>query len=750
MTNLTIEQKASLTSGATTWTSKGIEGHVDSMHMSDGPHGLRYQGVEGDSLGIASSVPATCFPPAAGLASTWDREMVERVGRTLGEESRSLGVSVLLGPGLNIKRSPLGGRNFEYASEDPFLAGAYGASFVRGVQSKGVSAVPKHFAANNQETDRIRVSAMVNERTLREIYLPAFETTVKQARPWAFMCAYNKLNGVYASENEHLLTDILRREWGFDGVVISDWGAVNDRVAAVRAGLDIEMPPSNTDEDVVQAVAEGNCPEEVLDSVVERVERLADRTRSVRSEPRGAIDFKAHDQVAREAAREAIVLLKNTGILPLDTTASKPIAIIGELARTPRYQGGGSSHVTTTITHDLLTEMTKSLPNASIAFAPGYTLDESVAPDAELVEQARQTAQQAQCAIVSVGYLDSDESEGSDKTSIDLRADQQAVLEAVLATGTPTIIILSGGGIVRLGDWAQQCDALIEGWLLGQAGGAALADVLTGVVSPSGRLNESIPLSLDDTPCRLNFPGSDGVVVYGEGLYVGYRYYDTLDIPVAYPFGFGLSYSAFEYSALEVKPTSGSSAVVSFTVTNTGSVTAADVPQIYVANGQSDRPVHELKGFERIELDPGESRTLTIELDTRAFATWNARQSHWRVYPGTYGIELAHSSRDIHERVSIDLDGDAYIAPLEAMSTIAEWTQNPYGAQLIDPLIKKVTAVVGGGEPSAQMREMFMQSPLVKLASWGIGLTIESVEAMTQQANELRAKHEDVNDTTDE
>ncbi|WEV65208.1 glycoside hydrolase family 3 C-terminal domain-containing protein [Bifidobacterium sp. ESL0764] len=738
---LTLEQKASLTSGATTWTSVGIEGCVDSMHMSDGPYGLRYQGVEGDSLGIASSVPATCFPPAAGLASTWDRDMVGRVGAALGQEARSLGVSMLLGPGLNIKRSPLGGRNFEYPSEDPYLAGQFGVAFVKGVQSQGVSAVPKHFAANNQETDRFRVDARIDERTFREIYLPAFEQTVKQARPWALMCSYNKVNGEYASQNRRLLTDILRKQWGFDGVVVSDWGAVNDRAAALAAGLDMEMPPSGTDERIVEAVRQGGCPQEALNATVDRISLLADRTQAVRAEARPDMDVDAHDELARQAAREALVLLKNDGVLPLNREASCHVAVIGELAHTPRYQGGGSSHVTATHVSNLLDGLRQDMPLADVSFAPGYVVDGTVS-DASMLSTAVDTAKQADVAIVCVGYLEGDESEGMDKKSIDLAEDQRAVLEAVLKTGVPVIVVVSGGGVMRIGDWGERCNALLEGWLLGQNGGLATADVISGLCSPSGRLSETIPNSLDDTPSRLHFPGSNGVVDYGEGLYVGYRYYDTLRWEVAYPFGFGLSYTTFEYSDFKVSTTGDTQARVTFTVTNTGSCHGADVPQIYVSNGLPDRPVHELKGFERVELDPGQSAEVSIDLRFRAFAVWDVLQNRWRVYPGDYRIELAHSSRDVVQSLPVTLHGDGYAAILEPMSTIGEWMDSPYGMQVIKPLVDGVAKVLGGSNPSPELHEMFRQMPLIKLVSWGVGLSEQDVDHMVDQAERLRQSGE--------
>lgn len=740
---LSLEQKASLTSGATTWTSEGVE-DIPSMHMSDGPHGLRYQGADGDSLGLGGSVAATCFPTAAGLASTWDRHMISKVGSALGEEASQLQVSMLLGPGLNIKRSPLGGRNFEYASEDPFLAGSYGTAFVQGVQSQGVSAVPKHFAVNNQETDRFRVSAEVDERTLREIYLPAFEMTVKQARPWAFMCSYNKVNGVYASENSELLTTILRDEWGFDGVVVSDWGAVVDRVAAVKAGLDIEMPPSKTDGKIVAAVNSGSCDESVLDTVAHRLSLLAQRTQASREGCQQSLDRFAvdHDDLARRAAQESIVLLKNNAILPLSHDEKSPIALIGEFARTPRYQGGGSSHVTAIRVHNLLDELRSAMPERQVMFAPGYALpsthsDNPLGKQQDLIDEAVSAAAQASVALVHVGYFESDESEGSDKHNIDLSDEQVQLIEAVIATGTPTVVILSGGGVIRLGSWADRAQAIVEGWLLGQAGGIALADILTGVVSPSGHLNETLPCRLEDNPSYLHFPGSHGQVLYGEGLYVGYRYYDTLNLPVAYPFGFGLSYTTFRFDNIQIEADGETSAKLQLTITNTGNCQAAAVPQVYVRSNQPDRPSHELKAFDRVELAPGESTTVTIHLDSRAFATWNTDQHQWRSYAGDYTIEVGTSSRDIIASQSISIRGDGYVPPLETMSTIGEWMENPYGSEVIKPLIDSIRASAPDSSP--EMVAMFNQMPLIKLASWNIGLDETRIEAMAAKANELKS-----------
>ncbi len=641
---------------------------------------------------------------------------------------------MLLGPGLNIKRSPLGGRNFEYPSEDPYVAGRYGTAFVRGVQSQGVAAVPKHFAANNQETDRFRIDEHIDERTLREIYLPAFEHTVRDAGPWALMCAYNKVNGEWASQHHELLTSILREEWGFDGTVVSDWGAVVDRVAAVAAGLDIEMPPSGTDQEIVDAVRQGRLDEHVLDLVAERVARLATRTASVRSAGRTPIDVDAGDVLARTAAQESIVLLRNDGVLPLDASAGQKIAVVGEFARTPRFQGGGSSHVVPTGLHDALTALRGRF--GEVGFAPGYQVPgvESAADPRDLITEATELASGADVVVAFVGYPESAESEGADKTAIDLPADQGELLDALAATGTPLVVVLSGGGVIVPGSWATHSAALLEGWLLGQAGGQAIVDVLAGDVNPSGHLAETIPVDLRSTPTYLTFPGADGHVVYGEGLFVGYRYYDTLEAPVAYPFGHGLSYTTFDLTDLTVEPTGPVTAVARCTVTNTGTRRGAAVPQIYVRSGSASRPVHELKSFQRVELEAGETRQAQFELDARAFATWNAHEHRWRVLPGTYQVELAASSRDIRAVADFVSSGDGLVATLTPMSTIGEWLAHPRGAQVLRPLVERITAGLGG-DPTPEMRAMFEQMPLVKLASWGIGVSVAMVEAMAAQAN---------------
>ena len=548
---LTTEEKASLTSGENFWETKALDRvGVPSIYLTDGPHGVRKQTGGGDHLGIGDSVPATCFPPAVALGSTWDSDLLEAVGRALGDEAKSEGVGVLLGPGINIKRSPLCGRNFEYLSEDPILSGRLGAALVDGLQGRGVGASLKHFAANNQETDRLRVSADIDARPLHEIYLRGFRHVVEHAAPWTVMCSYNRINGVYASENRWLLTDVLRGEWGFDGLVVSDWGAVSNRVAALSAGLDLEMPSTNgvTDAQIVAAVESGALAQSALDTAAERVLALVEKVRS-NLDPSADYDRDAHHALARDVAARSVVLLKNDGILPLDPTANTTIAVIGEFARTPRYQGAGSSQIVPTRLDNALDEIRTLAVGPEITFAPGYSLDESDSATNTLVDEAVSLAASADVAVVFLGLPAEDESEGFDREHLELPAAQTELLDAVLAANPRVVVVLSNGSVVRVSGWAGRVPAIVEGWLLGQAGGGAVADVLFGVVNPSGRLAETIPVRLEDTPAYLDFPGEAGHVRYGEGLFVGYRYHDSRDVAVSF-----LSGMAFRTRASTIPP----------------------------------------------------------------------------------------------------------------------------------------------------------------------------------------------------
>ncbi|MFZ4841196.1 glycoside hydrolase family 3 C-terminal domain-containing protein [Mycetocola saprophilus] len=727
---LTLEEKASLTSGSATWYSTAA-GDIPRLMLTDGPHGLRRQQEGGDNLGIGDSVPATCFPPAVGLGSSWNVDLAHRIGEALGHEARAQGVHVLLGPGMNIKRSPLGGRNFEYVSEDPHITGRIAAALVRGIQSRGVAATPKHFAVNNQETDRMRVSADVDERTLREIYLPAFEHVVTEAKPWALMSAYNRINGTFASEDPALLTDLLRGEWGFDGVVMSDWGAVNDRVASVAAGLDLEMPPSETDAEIVDAVNNGTLDEAVLDTVVERLRLLAARTTdpALATDP---VDVDAHHRLAADAAAEAMVLLRNEGdLLPLDPTAGARIAVIGEFARTPRYQGGGSSRVVPTRLSGALEEITALIGAKNVAFAPGFSLTDNPDTAAALADEAVAAATDAERILLFLGLPDGFESEGFDRDTLALPAGQLALLERLTTLNIPIVVVLSNGATVEVSEWASSVEAILETWLLGQGGGLATAEVLFGLASPGGRLTETIPLRLSDTPSFLHFPGRDGHVGYGEGVYVGYRHYNTLDVPVAYEFGFGLGYTRFDFADLAVVPgTDPHTWVVSATITNVGERAGSEVVQLYVGTteGTPTRPAHELRGFAKVHLAPGESERVTLNLSARDFATWDSSQHRWRVDAGAYTVQVGSSSRRIHLSETIEVPGDGWVPELSEYSTVGEWFAHPVGGQLLQSVRDRMEAFAAGGAP--ELLRMVEQVPIIKLVSWKMGLTLERVREM--------------------
>ncbi|MBF9069044.1 beta-glucosidase family protein [Streptacidiphilus fuscans] len=733
--DLTLAEQASLTSGATMWTTTPVRGVLRALTLSDGPHGIRRQrGDAGDPLGLTGSVPATCFPPAVTLGSSWDPELVRRVGAALAREASVLGVDVVLGPGVNLKRSPLCGRNFEYFSEDPRVSGVMGAALVDGIQSLGVGACVKHFAVNNQETDRMRVSAEVDEQTLRELYLPAFEHIVREAKPYTVMCAYNKVNGVYASQHHWLLTQVLREEWQFDGLVMSDWTAVNDRVAALAAGLDLEMPPTGTDDEILTAVADGRLDAETVATAADRLLRLRDRVD--RAERFEDWDADAHHELAREAARCGAVLLKNDGgLLPLDPTARQHIAVIGEFARTPRYQGHGSSHVEPTRLDSAWDALQAAFgSDARLRFAPGFTPDGCPAP--ELAAQAVAAAAEADVVLLFLGLPESAETEGADRKDIDLPAEQVALLHAVADANPQVAVVLANGGVVSVAEWQDRAQAVLEGWLGGQAGGAALADLLLGVHSPSGKLTESIPLRLADVPSHLYFPGGDGRVVHGEGRYVGYRHYDTLDRPVAYPFGHGLSYTTFAYGELTVTETGRNAWTVEATITNTGDRSAHETAQLYVAFDEPHptRPRHELRGFARIGLEPGESGQVRFALTERDLAHWSTARGGWRVDAGAFTVEVGASSRDIRLTAELSTPGDGVVDALDAMSTAGEWLNHPVGSVLLQKALAESPAGAFLAQADPVQLALGLGVPLVKLAALGMGVTREGIEAMVEAA----------------
>ena len=727
---LTLEEKASLTSGSSFWYTAAVERlGIPRVMVTDGPHGLRAQPGEGDHLGLHKALPATCFPTASAVASTWNPGLLHRIGQALAQEARACNLSVILGPGINMKRSPLGGRNFEYFSEDPFLAGELAVGIVDGIQSRGIGTSVKHYAANNQETERLRVDTQVDERSLREIYLPAFERVVTGSQPWTVMCAYNKVNGLSASENPWLLTTVLREEFGFQGLVVSDWGAVYHRVPALLAGPDLEMPPAlgRSPQQIVAAVENGEVPVEVLDARVRTVLELVDKGMHVLDLDE-TFDADAHHALAREAAAESIVLLENNGVLPLAPDAS--IAVIGEFARIPRFQGAGSSQVNPIRLDVLLDELRGT--HGDVPFAAGYRLD-GTTDDGALQSEAVQRAQSVDTVIVVIGLPGSDESEGFDRQHMRLPANQLTVLREIAAVNRNLVVVLVNGSTVELGKVTPHAAALVEAWLGGQAAAGAIADVLTGAVNPSGRLAETFPHRLEDNSSYLNFPGDSQIVRYGEGLFIGYRGYDATRQDVAYPFGYGLSYTTFKLSDLRVD-LRGSvddgtlAATVTVTVTNTGTVDGAEVVQVYVSDVESSvtRPVRELKGFAKVFLAPSASQEITIELKQRAFAFWSILQGRWAVEAGDFVISVGHHSRDLPLTQLVTVEAPRLAGPLTRDSTLHEWVDDPAGRGLIE-------AEVANGQPSEilddELLEVLGSMPMSTLANFaGISLDHDALD----------------------
>jgi beta-glucosidase len=704
--DLTLEEKASLTSGASFWYTKPIERvGIPAIMLADGPHGLRKQREGGDHLGIGDSVPATCFPPAVALGSSWDAELVRRVGEALGAEASIENVAVLLGPGINIKRSPLCGRNFEYLSEDPIVSGILGAAYVEGVQSTGVGTSLKHFAANNQEDDRMRSSSDVDPRPLREIYLRGFQRVVEDAQPWTVMCSYNRINGVYASEDPWLLTTVLRDEWGFEGLVVSDWGAVNERVPGIAAGMDLEMPTSNgvTDAQLVAAVNDGSLAESAVDAAATRLLDLVHKAQAGAGAVTGPLDVDAHHVLAREAAGRSIVLLKNEApaqarrpLLPLAKDAR--IAVIGAFASEPRYQGAGSSLINPTRVDTALDEI-RTLAEGEVPFAKGFGLASTTTADenAVLLDEAVAAASAADTAVVFVGLPARLESEGYDRDDIDLPAEQLALVDAVVDANPNTVVVLSNGGVGAL-PFADRVPAILEGWLLGQAGGGATADVLFGDVNPSAKLTETIPARLEDTPAFLDFPGEFSHVRYGEGLFVGYRWYDARRLDVAFPFGHGLSYTTFAYGDSAASVTADGDVEVTVAVTNTGDRPGREVVQVYTSlpGGKVQRPVRELKAFASVALEPGETREVTLVVRRKDLAYWDIRLDAWVVEGGTYTVEVAASSRDIRSSAEVEVAGDEPIVPLSRTSSIGEVMAHPVVGPVVQAAIAQMMGAMDG------------------------------------------------------
>jgi beta-glucosidase len=713
VSRLSLSEQAALGSGADFWTTKAVA-DVPALTLTDGPHGVRRQLGGSDHLGLAGSEPATCFPPAVGLAQTWDPTLARRVGAAIGVEARALGVDVVLGPGINIKRDPRGGRNFEYFSEDPLLSGVLGAAWVEGVQDVGVGASVKHFAVNNQEHDRMRVDVDVDARTLREIYLRAFHRVVTRARPWTVMASYNRINGVWAAENRWLLTDLLRGEWGFDGVAVSDWGAVVDRVRSVAAGLDLTMPGAGPgpDDEVVEAVESGALAASDVALCAERMAALARRAAQHRRP--GVVDHDAHHELAREVARRAIVLLRNdTQVLPLRPETR--IAVVGEFARTPRFQGGGSSRVNPTRV-DVPLEEIEQRSAGEVVFAAGGA-------------EAVRAAADADVAVVFLGLGEEQESEGFDRPDIALPAEQVELLRGVLEVQPATVVVLMHGGVVDLSD--VTAPAVLDAALTGQGCGAAIADVLFGLVNPSGRLAETVPLRLQDTPAYLGFPGESGRVRYGEGVFVGHRWYDSRDWPVRYPFGHGLSYTTFAHHDLEVS-FDGEALTARVTVTNSGARAGREVVQFYAGlpGSRVARAPRSLIGFVALDLDPGQSAVAEIRAGRDELAYWDVRVDDWVLEGGVYRVDVGASSRDIRGSAEVFIPGDQVAAPLSLQSTLREVAAHPEVLRRLGEVMGSVLpADADGGGAAAMMADI----PLDRLPGFTRGsVTLEQLAALLE------------------
>lgn len=713
ITTASVAEKAELLAGRDFWSMHGVDAlGVPSIVLTDGPHGVRLQSTATDELAIGANLPATCFPTASTLASTWDPALVERVGVALGVESRALGVSVLLGPGANIKRTPLCGRNFEYFSEDPLVSSAMAAAWIRGVQSQGVGASLKHFAANNQEKLRFSVDAVVDERAMREIYLASFEAAVREAAPWTVMAAYNRVLGEYATQNPWLLTTVLREEWGFDGVVMSDWGATDDRAAALRAGLDLQMPGvADAARPVIDAVADGSLDVAYVDASVRRLLDLVARTEPARTPVE--IDVDAHHALAEEVAAAGSVLLKNDGgLLPLRDAASLHVAVLGDLARVPRFQGAGSSLINARRVVSALDALEGRV--ASVTYGQGYERY-SDRPDPVLLDEARVIASRADVAIVFVGLPEVFETEGADREHMRMPASHDALIETVAAISPRTIVVLSNGSPVEM-PWIGHVPAVLEGYLGGQESGGAIARMLVGELEPGGRLAETFPQRWSDHPVAA-LPDGPRFSEYRESVYVGYRWTDTVDADVLFPFGHGLSYTSFDWSAASVGAAQlaqdSAATTVAVTVTNTGDRAGSEVVQVYVRPPASGtfRAAHHLGGFAKVALGAGESAQVEVALDRRAFARWSPTRQGWVVDPGTYVLEVAASSRDVRASLEVQIAGDAVPEP-EAPEVYAA----PRAAQRFDrPAFE---ALLGRAlEPNEPERkgEFTMNTPLSQL-----------------------------------
>ncbi|MEK5247087.1 glycoside hydrolase family 3 C-terminal domain-containing protein [Bacillus sp. FSL R9-9530] len=740
ISQMTLEEKASLCSGLDFWNTKGIERlGIPSIMVTDGPHGLRKQAEGADHLGIYNSIPATCFPSAVGLASTWNKELIKQVGVALGEECQAENVGVLLGPGANIKRSPLCGRNFEYFSEDPYLSSQMAANHVKGVQSQGVGTSLKHFAANNQEHRRMSVDAIVDERTLREIYLASFEDVIKEAQPWTVMSAYNKVNGEYASENNYLLNDILKDEWGFEGFVVSDWGAVNERVASLANGLELEMPSSFGigEKKIVDAVNCGKLSVEKLDQAAERLLYIIFKAYDNQLE--NAVYSKdAHHQLAREVASESMVMLQNeASILPLKKEGT--VAVIGGFAKQPRFQGGGSSHINPTNLESILEEIeTVSGEKTNILFAQGYDIASDDVNES-MVNEAKKIAERADTAVLFVGLPDRYESEGFDRKHLQMPENHVQLIEAIGEVQSNIVVVLSNGAPIEM-PWIGKVKGILEGYLGGQALGGAIADILFGDANPSGKLAETFPKVLSDNPSYLNFPGEGDKVEYKEGVFVGYRYYDAKNIESLFPFGFGLSYTNFEYSNLSINKkeiTDTDTVSISMNVKNTGSRVGKEIVQLYIKDIESSmtRPEKELKGFEKVELQPGEEKTVSFTLNKRSFAYYNVELKDWHVETGEFEILVGKSSKEIVLHDSMYVQSTTITQkPVHRNTLLGDIFTDPILAPIAKGLMEKTVTdspfgsmTEGDSDASEMMDAMLNYMPLRALVNFSAGAFTEEM-----------------------
>mgnify|MGYP001283541829 FL=1 len=748
VSQMTLKEKALLTSGRDAWSTQPIERlDIPYIWMADGPHGLR-RAPTTDTWGYGNQAPATCFPTASALSASWDMELLQEVGAALGVESNALGVDLLLGPGINIKRSPLAGRNFEYFSEDPILSGKLGAAYINGVQSQGVGATAKHDVANNVEPKRMWANSNVDERTLNEIYMTPFEIAVKEAQPWSVMACYNRVQGTYGTESLRLLTDKLKNEWGFKGFVVSDWDAVVDRVQGIRAGMHLEMPGKSariTNKMVVDAVKNNELDEQQLDSIVKDLLRIVFMGQNV-NDKHGDQKIDQHHQLARKVAAEAITLLKNTEkLLPVDASKYKKIAVLGEFAVNPRYQGNGSSQVKPTKLDKFIDIIRQEYgQDIEIEYSAGYSLAND--DDLSLVDEAVAVAANADLALVMAGLPLSYESEGIDRTHIDLPPSHNKLISAVAKAQPNTAVILTNGSAIAM-PWVDQVSAILETWLGGQAGAGAIVDAVFGKVNPSGKLAETFPVRLEDSPAYLNFPGEDGQVIYGERMFVGYRYYDKLNIEPLFPFGHGLSYTEFGYSDLKLSDTEltdKDKLEVSLTVTNTGKVKGKEVIQLYVADKEStvQRPVKELKAFDKIELEAGESKSVNFTLNKRDFSYYSKVYDRWLAESGEFQILVGSSSRDIRLKGNLNLNNTEKLNYTMTMfSFFSEFWSNPQlKPLLIEFMPNWIKAMTPAGKPieEAKIEDFLQQQPLIKFPYFTGGEVDEQkIKAFVEQINQL-------------